>query len=58
MTYESISFDLPAGQFSSSELSLQSLYPSQRNFFGNIEPSGHAKTSSSDFGGAAKSGEK
>ena len=55
---EIISFDLPAGQFCSSELSLQSLYPSQRNVFGNLEPSGHVKNSSSDFGGAAKSDEK
>ena len=36
-----IRFDLPAGQFCSSELSLQSSNPSQRYFFGIIEPPGH-----------------
>ena len=36
-----ISFDLPAGQFCSSELSLQSSIPSQRYSFGIITPPGH-----------------
>ena len=35
-----LSFNLPAGQLSSSELSLQSLYPSQIYFFRIVEPSG------------------